>query len=74
MYENLALTLKLGQFVLRIQLIAKKKKNELNGVFRSLKNEKLGSVSFKKWNPFLFTLQKQMNVRTTDHLAKADKR
>ena len=26
MYENLALTLKLGQFVLRIQLIAKKKK------------------------------------------------
>ena len=49
MYENLALTLKLGQFVLRIQLIAKKKKkNELNGVFQSLKNEKLGSVSFKK--------------------------
>ena len=47
MYENLALTLKLGQFVLRIQLIAKKK-NELNGVFQSLKNEKLGSVSFKK--------------------------
>ena len=48
MYENLALTLKLGQFVLRIQLIAKKKKNELNGVFQCLKNEKLGSVSFKK--------------------------
>ena len=48
MYENLALTLKLGQFVLRFHLIAKKKKNELNGVFQSLKNEKLGSVSFKK--------------------------
>lgn len=49
MYENLALTLKLDQFVLRIQLTAKKKKNELNGVFQtSHKNEKLGSVSFKK--------------------------
>ena len=46
MYENLALTLNLGQFFLSIHLTAKKK-NKLNCVFQSLKNEKLGSVSFE---------------------------
>ena len=45
MYENLALTLNLGQFF--FDSVDFKKENKLNCVFQSLKNEKLGSVSFE---------------------------